>query len=66
MDVLIGKVEVAGWGSTRHAREVRGRKQIAYARREIQSGNTAFAYTEKGVRKLVAVGKRNMIVTRIP
>lgn len=66
MEILIGKVEVAGWGSDRHAREVRGRKQIALARREIRNGNSVFAYTERGVRKLVAVGKRNMIVTRMP
>lgn len=60
----IGYVTVAGWGSARHAREVRGRETLRIVRALLAQGVVVLADTDRGPRRLVKAGR--LIVTRLP
>lgn len=61
----IGRITVAGWGSDRHAREVRGRETLRRVRAIWSTGErTITADTDRGLRRLIVVGAH--VYTRLP
>lgn len=60
----VGCVQVAGWGSDRHAREVRAGRATASLRAIIAAHDTVTADTDRGLRRLIV--RRGQIYTRMP
>lgn len=65
MTRYIGLVDVAGWGSDRHAREVRGRETLRAVRALWARGERdILADTSRGLRRLIVRGTH--VYTRLP
>jgi hypothetical protein len=63
--VHVGYVKVAGWGSDRHAREVRGdRKTLGTIRALVRGGADVVCDTNRGARRIIESGGR--LYVRLP
>lgn len=66
--IHIGSVNVAAFGSNRHARELREGRNTAHIRNLIAAYDTVTADTSAGLRRLIVrrCGRRMLVFTRMP